>query len=94
MDKKIKVIKRDGNLEDFNQDNVATVVKAAGLNDADAKTLAAKINTWLMSLNETSVSSLKIRDRVQEELKLVNENAANLYAWYQTTKEEQTPEDN
>jgi transcriptional regulator NrdR family protein len=83
----MKIIKRDNTLEDFSTDNITRVVKAAGLKDNDAEALAKRVTDWVMSLGKDSVLSTDIRDKVQEELKKTNEDASNLYAWYQTTKE-------
>lgn len=83
----MKVMKRDNTYEDFNPENIIRVVKAAGLNDNDSKIVADHVNVWIQKLGKESITSLEIRDKVQEELNKINENVANLYSWYQTTKE-------
>lgn len=86
MEKKIEVIKRDGTLEDFDANKVAKVVHAAGLNKDEARLLSEKVNLWIRGLNQNKISSLQIRDKVLEELKLVNKYAADLFQWYEKTK--------
>jgi transcriptional regulator NrdR family protein len=81
-----KIIKRDGSVERFNMAKIARVVHAAGLNESQSKKLAKAVSVWIDSQPE-EVSSLVVRDRVQEELKKVNTNASNLFAWYEKTKE-------
>jgi transcriptional regulator NrdR family protein len=88
MPEPIFVIKRDSTLEAFDPNHVARVVKAAGLTEDQAQTLSNQITAWVYSLHLPKISSLQIRDKVIEELKKVNENVANLFAWYETTKEQ------
>jgi len=83
----MKVIKRDGSIEDFNQNKIARVVKAAGLNDNRAQKLAKKVAEWLEAKKQAQVTSLQIRDKVIEELQKVDKYAANLFVSYQKTKE-------
>lgn len=82
----IKVIKRDGTPEDFEVEKIKRVARVAGTSDDEAQKVLEGLIAW--SQNKTgSVTSLEIRDVVLEELKKVNTNAANLFAWYQKTKE-------
>lgn len=83
----IQVIKRDGRVEAFQPEKIARVVKAAGLTDHQAQDLAKKVATWVKSLKKEKVTTLRIRDKVIEELEKVDEHAYNLYVWYQETKE-------
>ena len=76
---KFQVVKRDGSIEDFNQGKIARVVTAAGLNDDQAETLAAKIAKWVEDTKLSPLTSLKIRNKVVEELRQVDQYAANLF---------------
>lgn len=80
----MKVIKRDGSAEEFKLEKIARVVKAAGLDEQDSENLAQRVSR---AVEGQEVSSLKIRDHVLDELKSTNEYAADLYRWYQKTKD-------
>lgn len=84
---KIKVIKRDRSLEDFNPQKIKRVVMAAGLDEADAQNLTEKLEAWAHSLGKDKISSLEIRNRVIQELELIDEYTAGLFKWYQKTKD-------
>ncbi|MBL7158860.1 hypothetical protein ISS85_00070 [Candidatus Microgenomates bacterium] len=86
MEKKIKVLKRDGSTENFNPEKIVRVATAAGLKSDQAQALSVKVNQWINDLDQEIVSSLKIRDKVLKELKKVNDYAANLYEWYDKNK--------
>ena len=86
MVKKIKVLKRDGSVEDFDSKKVVKVVTVAGLKPDQAQKLLIKINQWVNDLDQETVSSLKIRNKVLKELQKVNNYAANLYEWYEKNK--------
>ncbi len=80
----MKVIKRDGSTEDFKPEKIARVVKAAGLDEQDSENLAQKV---LMAFEGQEVSSLEIRDHVLDELENTDKYAADMYRWYQETKD-------
>ena len=82
-----QVIKRDGSSEKFSIINVAKVVQATGLTPEQAKSIAEKIASWVESTNEPTLTSIKIRDKVIQELEKINTNAADLYKWYEQSKE-------
>lgn len=87
---KIKVIKKDGSAQDFDQSKIARVTEAAGLSAKEAQSLATNVANWAKEWakikGESRVSSLEIRWKVIEELQDVNKNAANLYIWYKKTE--------
>jgi transcriptional regulator NrdR family protein len=83
----IKVTKRDGSTEKFEEEKIARVVAAAGLEPGKAHEFAEKIAKWVKHRNKRTVSSLEIRDRVIKELKKTDDYAANLFVWYQKTKD-------
>lgn len=88
MEKKYRVIKRDGKIEDFDSGKIERVAKAAGLKPEDAKKVAQNVTLWVTSnIFDHTISSLKVRDKVVEELRKVNSYAAGLYTWYEKTKE-------
>lgn len=81
-----KVIKRDGQIEEFQKEKIKKVVQAAGLNEKEAKKLAEKISTWIEKHEKDSLSSLEIRDKVLEDLRKRDKYAAGLFEWYQKVK--------
>ena len=86
MAEKLKVLKRDGSFEEFDPGKIARVATAAGLKVDQAQELSARVAKWVNGLGQEMVSSLKIRDKVLEELRKVNKYAADLYEWYGKTK--------
>lgn len=83
----VKVIKRDGQLEDFDLKKIARVLQVAGLDKEAADLLSNRVSAWVDRNYQDSVSSLEIKDKVLEELKLVNSYIADLFQWYEKTKE-------
>ncbi|MFH2021965.1 MAG: ATP cone domain-containing protein [Patescibacteria group bacterium] len=86
MNENIKVLKRDGSLENFNQEKIHLVTKAAGLTEEQAKNLTKKAVDWVFSTGKSTVSSLDIRLKVAAMLKEISEYSAGLYEWYEKTK--------
>lgn len=82
-----QVVKRDLSIEDYNQNKIAKVGVAAGLNESQAQALAVSISKWLNERNVNKITSLDIRDQVVNELKKLNTYAANLFMWYEKTKD-------
>lgn len=86
MTQKLKVVKRDGSLEEFNPAKIARVVQAAGLTPAQAGLLSQKVAEWASGLGKSQIPSRQIGDKVLEELKEVSKYAADLFEWYGKTK--------
>lgn len=86
----LTVIKRDGSREPFEKDKLQKVLVAAGLDQMEAEALTGRVIDWATIEHGGEVSSLAIRDKVLEELRTVNEAVANLFAWYQHTKDSST----
>jgi transcriptional regulator NrdR family protein len=82
-----QVLKRDGSVENFEPEKIARVVEAAGLEEDEAEDLAARVEKWVIESKKEEISSQEIRDKVIEELQDVDEYAANMYTWYQKTKD-------
>jgi transcriptional regulator NrdR family protein len=81
------IVKRNNSLELYNPQKIKRVVMAAGLSEEMATSLVSTIEKWLRSLKTEQLSSITLRDEVLNELKKVSTTAANLFAWYQKTKE-------
>lgn len=82
----IQIIKRDGTKEPYDEEKIIRVVKAAGLDDEKSIELAHAVTQKLQGTNIEDVTSIRIRDIVLEELKIMDQYAANLFEWYQKTK--------
>jgi transcriptional regulator NrdR family protein len=82
------VIKRDGAKEQFSVINISKVAMASGLSPEQAKQIAEVLVDWAKSLQKEFITSLEIRDKMLEELKKINVEAAQLYEWYEQSKEE------
>jgi len=83
----MKIIKRNGNAENFDKQKIIKVCMAAGLSEKDCTLLADNIGRWLEEHPESQVSSLVIRDKVLLELKTLDPSVASVYEWYEKTKE-------
>jgi len=84
----IQIIKRDGVKEEFNEAKVVKVVIAAGLKTEQAIELAKKITQWAIEQNNPNLTTLDIKNQVSKELHMIDDSAAELYDWYESTKED------
>ena len=83
----IKVVKRNGETENFKLDKLYKVAKATGLNHKQSVSASQNTAEWIMSQKLKKVSTLIIRKRFYRELLKYNEYSASLYAWYQKLKD-------
>ncbi len=83
-----QVVKRNGEVEPFNPINLSKVGLAAGLTPEQAKQLVEKLTNWAKSLQVNQLTSIQIRDKFLEELPAINQDAADLYKWYEQSKEQ------
>lgn len=90
---KVKVVKRDGSIEDFDEAKISKVVTAAGLPADKAQNLATSVSEWAKASGQEQVTTLQVKNKVIEELKKVDEYVANLFTWYEKTKEEEQSSD-
>lgn len=81
------IVKRDGSIEKFSLINLSKVALAAGLTPEQSKHIVEVITQWAQSLHKEQITSLEVRDKLVEELPKVNEHAAELYKWYEQSKE-------
>lgn len=82
-----QVIKRNGQLEKFSLINIAKVAVAAGLTAEQGKHIAESLSAWAESLNKPQITSLEVRDKMIDKLAEISEHAAELYKWYEQSKE-------
>lgn len=83
----LKVKKRNGIFEEFNPEKIRRVVQAAGLSSEQARVLLERIQQIVGNHQDSHITSLALRDMVHKELQKLYQPAANLFAWYQKTKE-------
>lgn len=79
----ITVIKRDGEKEAFDLETIQRVVKAAGLNDEEAKMICLRVENWLQERGKAEVTSVQIRDYIIIELQKLNRTAAQSFIDYE-----------
>lgn len=84
---KTEVIKRDGTKEIYDETKIVKVAIAVGLEEKAAMALSIKITSWLKSNPSRQVTSLQIRDEFLKLLKEENKAAADLFSWYEATKD-------
>jgi transcriptional regulator NrdR family protein len=82
----ITVIKRDGSKQEYHPDKIIQVLEAAGLEVAQSIQVAQGVTDWIEKQNKSEVTSLEIRDKVIDQLQIVNPQVAGLFRWYQKTK--------
>ncbi|HKC05149.1 MAG TPA: ATP cone domain-containing protein [Patescibacteria group bacterium] len=83
---KTEVIKRDGTIEKYDEGHVTKVAVACGLKPEEAQALAESVTIWIKDNSLSKVTSLQIRDIFLEDLKKINKSAADLFLWYEETK--------
>lgn len=81
------VSKKDGSKESYSQDKIARVAIAAGLLPSQAQRLTVRITEWIKETHSSTITTLQIRNKLVEELKRVDKSAADLFLWYEKTKE-------
>ncbi len=87
MNENVRVIKKDGTIEPFNPGKIAKVLRAAGLEQEPSETVVSNISSWVESLHQNVISVTQIREKVIAELQKVNTYIANLFQWYEKTKD-------
>lgn len=88
MGKNVNIIKKDGTKQPFDQEKIKRIAVAAGLSEEQGKTVSENVDNFVLSQNQPEINSSQIREKVLEELKKVNQFAANLYLWYEKTKDQ------
>lgn len=81
------IIKRDNRLELYDPNKIMRVSQAAGLTPEQSTALVAILSSWLQSLNLEQLHISKLRDKIVQEMKIINKNASNMFSWYEKTKE-------
>lgn len=82
-----RIQKRNHSLEDFDKTKIIRVLHAAGLEDKDCQRVAENVARHIQKQHDKIVASTTIKDLVQAQLNEINSNVANLFRWYEKTKE-------
>ena len=82
----INVLKKGGSTEPFYKDKITRVITAAGLNPQESGTLSETINQWAQS-QQDPIPTNQIRNKVLEELQKINPHVADVFIWYEKSKE-------
>jgi hypothetical protein len=86
MIKNIQVQKNDGTYEDFQIKKIIDIATGADLTKKQNILLAKKINIWIKNIKKPIISSYEIRNKMKDELRILNPAAAELYQWYESIK--------
>lgn len=79
----IKVLKRDGTLEDFDRNKVSGGLVGAGLTSEDAETIAEEVESWAQETAvEEIVKASDVKIKVLELLRLKDHYIANRFENY------------
>lgn len=78
-----KVIKKDGNLEDFDRSKIVSGAMKAGVTAIQAESLASEIEAWLPTVAvDNAVNSSNIRTKCLEILNTISVEATNRFGSY------------
>jgi transcriptional regulator NrdR family protein len=75
----ITVIKKDGHSEQFSRDKLTTAITKVGVSTDVAAAISLLVETWLTGSLKEEVSSMDIRYKVIDLLKMVNPIQAAVY---------------
>jgi 2-phosphoglycerate kinase len=78
----IKIEKRSGRIEDFNEDKIVRSVTRAGAKPAIAKQVLVNVRQRLESKGSTLVKSATLKEYAREELEKMTPNIAKTYWEY------------
>lgn len=83
----VKVKKRDGKLEDYEDKKIGRVVIACGLDSNETEELVAEVNKWVKQFEGKTISSLLIRDKIIEVMPKYSKYSAEQYVWWEKYKD-------
>ena len=84
---KVKVKKRNGSIEDFDESKILRVVMAAGLNDEEAQELLKEVKDSIEEKGKSEVTSVQVRDMVIVEIQRINMDVAKKFIWYEKQRD-------
>ena len=79
----LKVVKRDGIVEDWDRDRLLNSIANLGLSTEEAESLTSLIEVWCQrSANDYKIDSLRIREKVIEILCAIHPQAAKEFEYF------------
>jgi transcriptional regulator NrdR family protein len=78
----LKILKRDGTMEDFDRSKLVGGLLKAGATPAEADNVTGQVESWANGLNLEVVSSTDVWKKVIEALKAINPGAGTAYETY------------
>lgn len=78
----MKVLKKDGAMEDFDRSKIVAGLLKAGANPTEAESVTSQVEIWANGMNLDTVSSSDIGKKLVEILKAVNPTAAAAFEGY------------
>jgi transcriptional regulator NrdR family protein len=82
-----RIVKRDKELEDFNEAKIVNVLEASGLNHEEAQNICKIVFQWAEDTKKPLITTLQIRDRIITELQKTNREAAEHYVEYELKRD-------
>jgi len=77
----LKVKKKDGRTEDYNEEKVKSSLVKAGASENNAKTVASKVTAWVKA-KKGGVATSEIKNKVIEEMNTVNSVVARKFRFF------------
>jgi transcriptional regulator NrdR family protein len=82
-----RVVKRDKQLEDFNEAKIVNVLEASGLTREAAQHMCIVVSKWIEDTKKPLITTLQIRDRIITELQKTNKEAAKHFVEYEQNRD-------
>lgn len=82
-----RVVKRDKQIEDFNEAKIVNVLESCGISHEEAQQFSVRIFQWVTDTKKPLVTTLQIRDRIITELQKMNREAAEHYIQYEINRD-------
>lgn len=82
-----RIIKRDKQIEDFNQAKIKNVIMSAGLTEEQANHCLFELSKWAESTGKPLITTIQLRDHIIIEMQKVNHDAAVNYINYEKDRD-------
>lgn len=82
-----RIVKRDKQIEDFNEAKIIRVLEAVGLSPEDAQRVCVSVEKWIEKSKKPLVTTIQIRDQIIVELQKLNREAAAHYIEYEKNRD-------
>lgn len=72
----VKIQKKDGSQEEYDRNKLVSSCMKAGAGHSEAEQVASQVETWLSNLDQVSVKSEDLRNKVYGALRSLNPSVA------------------